>query len=55
MNLNSKIDEKMGGAVTDICLFIFLLVQEKFKKISSKFHINHNFIAIRFAHMFLEN
>ena len=27
MILNSKIEEKMGGAVTDICLFIFLLVQ----------------------------
>ena len=32
MILNSKIEEKRGGAVTDICLFIFHLVQEKLKK-----------------------
>ena len=37
MNLNSKIEEKRGGAVTDICLFIFLLVQEKLKKSLSNF------------------
>ena len=33
MNLNSKIEEKKGGAITDICLFIFLLVQEKLKNL----------------------
>ena len=33
MNLNSKIEEKRGGAITDICLFIFLLVQEKLKNL----------------------
>ena len=32
MILNSKIEEKRGAAVTDVCLFIFLLVQEKLKK-----------------------
>ena len=32
MILNSKIEEKRGGAVIDISLFIFLLVQEKLKK-----------------------
>ena len=30
--LNSKTEEKRGGAVTNICLFIFLFVQEKLKK-----------------------
>ena len=33
MNLNTKIEEKRGGAITDICLFIFLLVQEKLKNL----------------------
>ena len=37
MILNSKIEEKRGGVVTDICLFIFLLVQEKLKKSLSNF------------------
>ena len=37
MNLNSKIEEKRGGAITNICLFIFLLVQEKLKKSLSNF------------------
>ena len=32
MILNSKIEAKWGRAVTDICLFIFLLVQEILKK-----------------------
>ena len=32
MLLNSKIEEKKGRTVIDICLFIFLLVQEKLKK-----------------------
>ena len=31
MILNLKIEEKRGGAITDICLFNFLLVQEKLK------------------------
>ena len=29
---NSKIEAKRGGAIADICLFIFLLVQEILKK-----------------------
>ena len=32
MILNSKIEAKRGGAIIDVCLFIFLLVQEILKK-----------------------
>ena len=54
MNLNSKIEEKRGGAVTDICVH-FSFSPTKIEKISSKFRIDHNFIAMSFAHMLLEN
>ena len=54
MNLNSKIEEKRGGVVTDICVH-FSFSPTKIEKISSKFRIDHNFIAMSFAHMLLEN
>ena len=54
MNLNSKIEEKRGGVVTDICIH-FSFSPTKIEKISSKFRIDHNFIAMSFAHMLLEN
>ena len=54
MTLSSNMEEKRGGADSVICFFILILVTKKKKKNSSKFHIDHNFLATSVVHVVLE-